>query len=139
MEAALAAAPRGLTDDDMEQRLDTLVRTLQRLAIEHESLLRTLIHLTVLEPASGTQPRRGSRRIDWIELALEPLRTKLSRARYTRLVSAMSLITGIEALLVLRDIRGLTESQAIQTSKWMARAVLRETLREAGLEPDTSR
>jgi hypothetical protein len=37
-------------------------------------------------------------------------------------------------LLVLRDIRGLGETQAIQVSQWMARAVLRETLREADLE-----
>jgi hypothetical protein len=50
------------------------------------------------------------------------------------LVSALSLIVGIEALLVLRDIRGLTESQATQTSQWMARAVLEQTMREAGLD-----
>jgi len=134
MEAALAAAPAGLTDADVEKRVDTLVRSMQQLAIENEHLLRTMIHLTAVEkPPPGTRPR-GSRRIDWIELALAPLKPRLGRSEYSRLVSAMALITGIEALLVLRDIRGLSESQAIHVSQWMARAVLERTLRESGLE-----
>lgn len=139
MEAALAAAPRGLGDGDQEQRVDALVRSMQTLAIEHESLLRTMIHLTVLEPRHGKRPVRGARRVDWIELALAPVRPKLSAGAYARLVSALSLITGIEALLVLRDIRGLTDAQAIKVSQWMARAVLHQTLRESGLEPRTKR
>jgi AcrR family transcriptional regulator len=131
MEAALADAPEGLTEVDLEKRLDTLVRSMQRLAIENEHLLRTMIHLTVLEKtAPGTRPR-GSRRIEWIELAVGSLKPRLGKAAYTRLVSALTLITGIEALIVLRDLRGLTETQAIEMSRWIARAVLRETLREA--------
>ena len=74
MEAALAAAPAGLTGADVAKRVDTLVRSMQRLAIENEHLLRTMIHLTVVEKSPpGTRPR-GSRRVDWIELALAPLK-----------------------------------------------------------------
>lgn len=139
MEAALAAAPQGLRDGDPQQRVDTLVRSMQSLAIEHESLLRTMIHLTVLEPRHGKRPVRGARRVDWIELALEPLRPRLSAATHARLVSALSLITGIEAMIVLRDIRGLSDAGAVKVSQWMARAVLNETLRESGLQSATKR
>lgn len=131
MEAALAAAPEGLTEVDLEKRLDTLVQHMQQLAAENEHLLRTMIHVTVLEKtAPGTRPR-GSRRVDWIELAVGSLKPRLGKAAYARLVSALTLITGIEALIVLRDLRGLSQAQAIQTSRWMARTVLRETLDEA--------
>jgi AcrR family transcriptional regulator len=134
MEAALAAAPAGLTGADVGKRVDTLVRSVQQLTIEHEHLLRTMIHLTVVEkPPPGMRPR-GGRRVDWIELALAPLKSRLGKAEYSRLVSALALITGIEALLVLRDIRGLSESQAIHVSQWMASAVLAQTMREAGLD-----
>jgi AcrR family transcriptional regulator len=134
IEAAVAAAPAGLTEADLDKRLDAFVKSIQALTIENEQLLRTMIHVTVLEkPPPGTRPR-GSRRIDWIELAVGSLKPRLGKAAYARLVSALSLIVGIEALLVLRDIRGLGETQAIQVSQWMARAVLRETLREADLE-----
>jgi len=134
MEQALAKMPDGLDAPDMASRLDTLVRSMQQLAIEHESLRRTMIELTGQEAPTSQHPRRGSRRVEWIEVAAKPLRPELTRAAYERLVSALSLITGIEALIVLRDIRGLSDSQAVRVSQWMARAVLHETLREAGLK-----
>ena len=59
---------------------------MQRIASENEHLLRMTIHHTALEPVSGKQPRRGTRRIDWIE-------------------SALAVCAGIEALVVLRDVR----------------------------------
>jgi AcrR family transcriptional regulator len=130
MEAALAAAPEGLTAVDLEKRLDTLVHSMQQLTVANEHLLRTMIHLTVLEKAQPGARPRGSRRVDWIELAVGSLKPRLGKAAYARIVSALSLITGTEALIVLRDIRGLTDQQAINVSQWMARAVLRETLRE---------
>jgi AcrR family transcriptional regulator len=134
MEAALAAAPQGLDEADAGKRVDALVRSMQKLAIDNEHRLRTMIRLTVMEkPPPGTRPR-GGRRVDWIELAVAPLKPRLGKAAYARLVSALALITGIEALIVLRDIRGLGDAQAIQVSQWMARAVLHETMREAGLE-----
>lgn len=133
IEAAVAAAPTGFSEADLDKRLDEFVKSIQSLTIENEHLLRTMIHLTVLEkPPPGTRPR-GSRRIDWIELAVGTLKSRLGKAAYARLVSALSLVVGIEALLVLRDVRGLTAAQATQVSQWVARAVLRETLREARL------
>ena len=131
MAEAMANAPSGRCEDDLRDRVDALVRSMQRLTVTHESLLRTLVHLTVLAPKSSDRPRRGVRRQEWIAQALEPARAELSRAAYERLVSALSLITGIEALLVLRDIRGLTDGQALAVSQWMAQAVLRETLAES--------
>jgi AcrR family transcriptional regulator len=130
MESAIASAPVGANATDIESRVDKLVESMQRLAIDNESLLRTMIHQTVLErPVSG-QPRRGTRRVDWIESTLKPLRARLGGAAYARLVSALALCTGIEALLVLRDICGLSPSEAVQTSQWLARAALRQSLNE---------
>jgi AcrR family transcriptional regulator len=130
MESAIAAVPPDADGTDLETRVENLVESMQRLAIENESLLRTMIHQTVLErPASGT-PRRGTRRIDWIESALAAQKTRLGGVAYSRLVSALALCTGIEALLVLRDICGLPPDEAVVVSQWMARAVLKQTLTE---------
>ena len=38
---------------------------------------------------------------------------------------------GIEALVVLRDIRGLSTAQAVEMSRWMARAILHQALMDA--------
>jgi AcrR family transcriptional regulator len=133
MEAALAAAPQGADEAGLERRIDELVRAMHKLTVENEHQLRTMVQLTVLEKQQPGAPLRGTRRIDWIELALVQLKPRLGKAAYSRLVSALAMITGIEALLVLRDIRGLSDGQAIQACQWMAKTLLRETMRESGL------
>jgi AcrR family transcriptional regulator len=128
LDRALALTPLGSDQESLEARIATLVRNMMKLAFENEALLRTMIHQTVLEKNSSKAPRRGTRRIDWIETALLPLRSRLSKAKFENLVSAIAVCTGMEAVLVLRDIRGLTAAQAIQVSQWMAQAMLREAL-----------
>jgi AcrR family transcriptional regulator len=128
MEAALDAAPAGTTTGAIEARVDALVAQMQQLALANEALLRTMIHETVLHSPDDKQPPRGTRRVEWIDTAVQPLRARLGPAAYSRLVSALALTTGIEAILVLRDIRGLSATQAVQVSHWMARALLKQSL-----------
>jgi len=128
MDNALALSPAGDNQEDLEARVDALVGNMMKLAFENESLLRTMIQQTVLEKATADVPRRGTRRVDWIDTAIAPLKSKLSKAHYGRLVSALAVCTGMEAILVLRDIRGLSSAQTTQVSRWMARALLREAL-----------
>lgn len=123
--------------DDAETRLDTLVAASLRSCIESEVLLRTMIRLTIehrLDEARGGPPReaplRGGWRIERIEEALEPVRERLGEERFARLVSALALVIGIEALLVLRDIRGLDQAAMEEVSRWAARALLRASLEE---------
>jgi AcrR family transcriptional regulator len=135
MQSAIDASTSGTSNGGLDARVDALVESMQRLALENESLLRTMIHETVLTPAQGNAPRRGSRRLEWIESAIEPLRQRLAPADYKRVVSALALCTGIEALLVLRDICGLAPAEATRVSQWMSRALVRQSLNEraAGL------
>lgn len=138
MESAINDAPSGTTSGAIETRVDALVEQMQRLALANEALLRTMIHETVLHAPSDTQPR-GSRRVEWIEAAIQPMRARLGPAAYARLVSGLSLVVGIEALLVLRDIRGLSGPQAIQVSHWMARALLKQSLADRQAEQRRTR
>ena len=122
--------------EDVEARLDRAVKALQRSAVENEQLLRTMIRLTISAPpvrAASDLPvrKRGYRRIEWIALALAPAKKKLGKRRYERLVSALAMCVGIEALIVLRDLRGLSEREAEDVSRWAARTLLREALDEA--------
>jgi len=130
MEAMLADAPCGSDAHDVGLRVSLLIEQMQSMAIRNESLLRTMIHQTVLERSSAAMPRRGTRRIDWIDAALKPLAKSISAEAYTRLVCGLALCGGIEALLVLRDICGLSEVEAIEVSRWAAQALLKQTLTE---------
>jgi hypothetical protein len=58
------------------------------------------------------------------------VKKKLGTRRYERLVSALAMCMGIEALIVLRDLRGLRASEAEEVSRWAAQALLRASLEE---------
>jgi AcrR family transcriptional regulator len=124
--------------DDVESRVERLARSVQGMSPELERLGRSLIRLTVetggregSREGSRTAPLRGYRRVEWIERALEPVRKQLDAKRYERLVSALAMVIGWEALIVQRDIRGLSPAAGEELSAWAARALLRATLEEA--------
>ena len=95
-----------------------------------ENMGRAIIRLTVdARPGTGA-PRRGYRRVEWIESALAPTRNRLDGPSFERLVSALSLVIGWEALLVQRDVRGLTSREAEEVSAWAARSLVRAALAE---------
>ncbi len=111
---------------DAGERIEGLVRSVQQGFAETEALGRTIIRLTVGAgpSAPGSGPRRGYRRVEWIERALEPLRETLPQDRFERLVSGLTLLIGWEAMIVLQDTRALTVAEAEEVCVWAARALL---------------
>jgi AcrR family transcriptional regulator len=123
-------------DDDgaPEQRVEAMIRAFSDMAVETLPLGRSLIRLTVDAPRDGddASPVRGYRRIGWIERALEPLRPLLEPAAFERLVSALAMVVGWEALIVLQDLRGLGPDDELEVTLWTARTLIRAALDEAG-------
>lgn len=118
---------------DAEKRVEVMTRAIQRDFAATERQGRALLRLTVDTPSSSRaadQPLRGYRRIEWIERALEPLRGKVDRKRFERLVSALAMVIGWESLIVARDIRALSLDEAENVSAWAARSLVQATLRE---------
>jgi AcrR family transcriptional regulator len=128
LEAARATVePRFEATGDVDERLERLVRAVQQGFAETEELGRTIIRHTVGAAASGAPrktPRRGYRRVEWIERALEPLRDTVPPERFDRLVSALTLLIGWEAMIVLEDTRGLDHTEAEEVCVWAARTLL---------------
>jgi hypothetical protein len=108
-----------------------MIHALAGLAAETMPLGRSLIRLTVDSPPEGDQPKRGYRRVGWIERAIEPLRDQLDEAAFERLVSGLAMVVGWEALIVLQDLRGLAAQNQVAVSTWAARALIRAACDEA--------
>ena len=118
-------------DGSVETRVERLVRALNHVSPEVERLGRSLIRLTVEggdRTGGGEVPRRGYRRVEWIERALAPLREQIDARRFRRLVMALAMIVGWEPLIVQRDVCGLSPEEGEALSVWAARALLRATL-----------
>jgi AcrR family transcriptional regulator len=135
--AAVAAVPvvHG-TGEDVDvawtaARLRATVRIMHSLALQHERLLRTIWRLTADGASTpGVRPR-GSRRIDWLTTAVEPIRARLGPERFEQLISALATCVGFDSLFVLTDLRGLPPDEAERVTQWMAEAMLRKSVTDA--------
>jgi AcrR family transcriptional regulator len=117
--------------DDVEARLDLVVEGLAAIFLAAEESYRTMLRLSLETDSPGRElALRKGRRFLWIEDALEPLRGRLSDDRFQRLVHAISINIGIEALVALIDLAGLSRERAVDVMRWSANALLRASLED---------
>jgi len=124
---------------DVAARLDIVVEEFTRLIVETESQQRTMLRLSLEadEDQRRQLPLRQGRAIRWIEEALSPLRADMSDEDVHRLAIAVRSATGIEALVWLTDIAGLSRDDATTLMRWSARAML-DAARAGAAESATS-
>lgn len=118
---------------DPEQRFALVVAALTDLTLEHEAEARTALRLS-LELDKAERKRllvRKGRAIGWLEDALSPLEGQLAASALRRLVLATRSACGIEALVWLTDVAGLSRKEAAETMRWSAQALYMATLEEA--------
>jgi AcrR family transcriptional regulator len=123
-----------LPDDppaDAATRLDLVIEAFTRMTVENEAPQRTMLRLSLetgpIEPSR--LPLRKGRGIKWIEEALAPLRPEMSEADVHCLALAIRSATGIEALVWLTDVAGLSRQEAAELMRWSARALLESAAR----------
>ena len=123
--------------DDAATRLDLVIDAFTRSLLENEAQQRTMLRLSLeADPVQRAQlPLRQGRGIKWIEEALAPLRENMSEADVRRLTHAIRSATGIEALVWLTDIAGLSRHDARELMRWSARALLRSAIADATVAP----
>lgn len=120
-------APSLLGDgpEDAEERFKMTVQALTRLVLDTEPQQRTMLRLS-LEADPGDREQlllRQGRAIGWLEDALVPLRERLPETVLRRLVLATRSSCGIEALVWLTDVAGLSRGEAVEVMRWSAGAL----------------
>lgn len=108
---------------DVPARLDLVLREFARINVDWEPQLRTSLRLS-LEPGAEQPVLRQGRAIDWIEDALSPLRESHPAVDVRRLAIAIRATTGIESLIWLTDIAGLSREDAAELMRTSAQAIL---------------
>ena len=118
--------------DDPAQRLDLVIVALTRKVLQTERQQRTMLRLSL--EATPAERRalllRQGRAIGWILEALAPLARRIPSAALRDLALSIRSATGIEALVWLVDVAGLSRRRAVQRMRWSAAAMLRAALLE---------
>ncbi len=122
----------GASEDPMA-RLEAVTQEFTRQVVEFEPELRAQLRLS-LEPGPRQPdelPLRQGRGIGWIEDALSPLRGHIREPDLRRLVLAIRATLGIEAMVWLVDVAGVSREQAVDIMRSSASTLLRSSIDDA--------
>ena len=110
-----------------------------------ETQLRASLAVALEEWVKGEPPPkfRTTRRI-LIRNALAPLQDTLTKSEFDRLAQSLSLVFGIESIVVLKDAWSLEGNKAARVTRWAANALVRaaiadSTVARAKREPITKK
>jgi AcrR family transcriptional regulator len=125
-EVALFAAggplfPPGAQSASVSEAVGDLVRRVGGWACANEQPLRTILRLS-LDPSTGV--RRPGHRLEWIANVLAPARDKVDPETFGKLSRALTLLLGIDPIVVRKDIAGASQQQALDALEWSARALV---------------
>ncbi len=120
----------GDVGDDPAQRLDQAVASFLDLVLKTEAQQRTMLRLSLEVDDDRELPLRQGRAIGWFADALAPLEPRLGKKEIRRLAIAVRAAVGIESLVWLTDIAGLSGPKAAKQLRWTAQALLAHALAE---------
>ncbi|HWA37667.1 MAG TPA: TetR/AcrR family transcriptional regulator [Burkholderiales bacterium] len=92
-----------------------------QLALEHQSLEKA----GLLEE----EPFRRGQRTKILDTTLAPLKAKLPKKDYDRLLKALAVVYGIEPMVILKDICGASDRETEAVVRWMMDALVDSALR----------
>jgi AcrR family transcriptional regulator len=120
---------------DPTERLELVAERFTRQVVEHEPELRAQLRDSLgSATAPGDLPLRQGRAIGWIHEALEPLRDQLTAEELRDLTLAIRATLGIEALVWLTDVAGLSREKATALMRASARTLLRAAIDDGANE-----
>ena len=125
-------------DADVERRVAELVGhafpRMLRYEATHRAALSQSLDQWIRRQAGtlGTEPRivRGNRKA-LLREALAPLKRRIPAQTFDKLAQSLSLIFGIEAIIVLKDIWGLDDEAVRRVAVWSAHALVAAAVAEA--------
>lgn len=126
VEAALDELP-GATPGE---RALALLDAFNPIVVRHEEHFRRALWvyldtwLRSKRAGADTPAVREGRRMRWLDRALGPL-DQLPQERRSRLLAALALTLGGDAIVVMKDVCGLDDDEALEVLRWAAEAILR--------------
>ena len=133
---ATETALAGLSTDDVEARLLALLDAFNPVILAEEEHYRRALWvyqdtwLRSHKNAEEAPAVREGRRMRWLDRVLEPI-AAMPDDRRERLRAALALTLGGDSMVVMKDVCGLDDDEALGVLRWTAVAILRAALAEA--------
>lgn len=127
---------------DARERVADLLDTAMPRIEAFEATFKAALKLSIEQWAQrqagtlGSEPQfKRGHRVELLKEAIAPLGGRLGAPAFDRLAQALSLIFGVEALIVLKDIWGLDGAETLSVAQWAASSLVDAAMME-GNEKD---
>jgi hypothetical protein len=135
---SVEAAVKEMTGQDAQERLASLLALFNPIVVANESEYRQALRVYLdtwfedrrRDKGSIGQVRAG-RRMRWLEQTLQPIRKQLPAGSWRRLKNALALTLGIDSIVIMKDVCGLEDKEALEVLGWTARTILEAVTRDA--------
>ena len=110
----------GLKEDDLTGRLNKLIQYHYDILTNNEVEFRLFLSAVLQNSIQNKENySRAGRRVLLIEEALFSLKKTMPKEQFDKIVSAISIILGIESITVLKDLCHLENKNILEIWKWM--------------------
>ena len=118
-------SPKAILEDIKESDMPTVVKAIQQyynvLALNNEEAFRTYVSIAMTNNDSTI--KRGARRKKTLQLALE--RADIPVKEKNNLINFLTVIMGIEPIVVTKDVCGLNNQESKEVLSWGLEMILR--------------
>jgi AcrR family transcriptional regulator len=114
----------------LSERILNLQNYYTRLARENEIVFRRYLGAVLTASVTSKEKLRGARRAKSFRMALEPYKNKLSEEVLNNLINIASVLSGIDSLIVCKDVCDLTGEEAESTLQWGMEMILKGIARK---------
>jgi AcrR family transcriptional regulator len=108
-----------------EERLFFIQQYYNELAQKNETAFRRYLSVVLSESVSSKKKLRGARRLKSLSKALKPYNKDMDKESYTKLLYAATLLTGIESLIVCKDVCELNNEESNNVLQWAMQMILK--------------
>lgn len=118
-------SPEAIIENLKTKNIEELIFGVQNyynmLAIDHENAFRKYLSTSLASDSS--EIKRGARRKITLQLALE--NSSIHIKEREKLVNLLTILMGIEPLIVSKDVLGLNDNQSLEIMKWGMKLILK--------------
>lgn len=122
-------SPENIIENLKGKNIEEIILGIQKyfniLAIDNENAFRK--YLCTVLASNSSEVKRGARRKKTLQLALEDY--SINKKDKDKLVSLLTILMGIEPLIVSKDVSGLNNNQSMEVMKWGVQLILKGYLK----------
>ena len=94
------------------------------LALKNETVFRRYLSSALAESVNSKKKLRGSRRVSSLQKSLTPFKDELGKDNFNKLINIASVLMGIDALIVTKDVCNMNETEANKLLAWALDAII---------------